>query len=843
MKIAIVGGGFAGMYAAARLSVRRDIGVTVFDAKARPGHPANTTGGIAKTWIDRFLPFMSGTPETDRCITAHITSVKLVGPSGGEALLSSDNPFLSNRMGVVLDEPNTIEWLEEYAKCASSVEVQRPVRITDVKHLDGFDRVILADGWASKIGTQLGMTPPLHPLDQHQGFEYVIRAQKQDPGQIEIYLGQRVAPAGYVWDFPAQMGSVRRFGVGIPLAENRKRSALSYLQEFADAHGIDISAPVAKEGGVIPTGPASKVIHKGKYFAIGDAAHWCDPLSIHPDEPVYVSTERGVRVVPIKEVKKGWKVASLDLDTLKVGFKLVSDVLIHPNTDRMYEVVLQTGRKIRVTGSHSLFVLRNGAVTPTPTTQITPDDYVLAPMQLPQADKTVHMDADLAALMGLYLAEGHVHDASQRRKGPWHLRLTFGLNDPAYDYAVRCSDRLNLKHGTHVSSWKRTLAVYARHEDSRILTPSQITVIREMRAAGGTVQQIADRFHRGSDSIQMYLDGWKSQQQTTSVDLLQYEWPRGAHTKYVPEIMWNVDTETKQAFLAGYLMGDGTISADGEFSFTTVSNRLAFDIVYLMQSLGITATLTAVTIRERIIRGRALPETHAYQIAVRGHDQIVRTERIWGLHWNSDKLRTYVGRVKREHAWITSIPVLGDAARGRFHDMKICRRRFYDVTNTNIRNDRLRSDLEYMRIFADSDLLFLKVRSIREIESPEFVYDLSVPGHENFVASGIVAHNTGGGIFPALASADAVVSYLTGDAKTINLGWLYREMRLRYRLKYILINMQDRSLDRLVERMNITFNGPELNPITERKRLLPKIIIPLIPDIIDAKLHGSYRTT
>ena len=379
MKIAIVGGGFAGMYAAARLSVRRDIGVTVFDAKARPGYPANTTGGIANTWIDRFLPFMSGTPETDRCITAHITSVKLVGPSGGAALLSSDNPFLSNRMGVVLDEPNTIEWLEEYAKCASCVEVQRPVRITDVKQLDGFDRVILADGWASKIGTQLGMTPPLHPLDQHQGFEYVIRAQKQDPGQIEIYLGQRVAPAGYVWDFPAQMGRVRRFGVGIPLAENRKRSALSYLQEFADAHGIDISAPVAKEGGVIPTGPASKVIHKGKYFAIGDAAHWCDPL-------------------------------------------------------------------------------------------------------------------------------------------------------------------------------------------------------------------------------------------------------------------------------------------------------------------------------------------------------------------------------------------------------------------------------------------------------------------------------TGGGIFPALASADAVVNYLTGDAKTINLGWLYREMRLRYRLKYILINMQDRSLDRLVERMNITFNGPELNPITERKRLLPKIIIPLIPDIIDAKLHGNYRT-
>ncbi len=45
---------------------------------------------------------------------------------------------------------------------------------------------------------------------------------------------------------------------------------------------------------------------------------------------------------------------------------------------------------------------------------------------------------------------------------------------------------------------------------------------------------------------------------------------------------------------------------------------------------------------------------------------------------------------------------------------------------------------------AESDLHYLKIKSIRELDTPRFVYDLSVENNENFLAAnGIVLHNSG----------------------------------------------------------------------------------------------------
>jgi len=52
------------------------------------------------------------------------------------------------------------------------------------------------------------------------------------------------------------------------------------------------------------------------------------------------------------------------------------------------------------------------------------------------------------------------------------------------------------------------------------------------------------------------------------------------------------------------------------------------------------------------------------------------------------------------------------------------------------------SEIDYMRKIMNSSMLLEKITSIREIRPKGYLYDLSVPSHENYIANGIVVHNS-----------------------------------------------------------------------------------------------------
>jgi digeranylgeranylglycerophospholipid reductase len=275
MNVAVVGGGYAGMYAAGMLAAYGQSSVDVYDAKTRPGWPPNSTNGIAWHWIREFMPDM---PQS--CISARINSVRLVGPGGAEGVLRADNPILKDRMGVVLDEPRTIEWLQSVAEKRGAV-VHRPVRISSTRDIPGYsalDAVVIADGWSSKVGTEVGLTTELPDDDRHSGFEYVMEPNNEAPDEIVLWFGTRKVPKGYIWSFPQDNGSLRRVGIGIPLSEHRKRSVDTYFQEFLSSEGYKGKIH-AREGGVIPTARPVPRYTDGRHWVVGDAGRWCDPLT------------------------------------------------------------------------------------------------------------------------------------------------------------------------------------------------------------------------------------------------------------------------------------------------------------------------------------------------------------------------------------------------------------------------------------------------------------------------------------------------------------------------------------------------------------------------------------
>lgn len=275
MKVAVVGGGYAGMYAAGLLALDSNSTVDVYDAKTRPGWPPNSTNGIAWHWVREFIPDM---PE--QCISARINSVKLIGPGGAEGVLRADNPFLKDRMGVVLDEPATVSWLQSVAEKWGAA-IHRPVRINgtkDIPHYSELDAVVIADGWSSKVGTEVGLTTPLPDDDRHSGFEYVMEPNGEAPDEIVLWFGTRKVPKGYIWSFPQDNGKLRRVGIGIPLSEHRKKPVDAYFQEFLKSEGYT-GKIVAREGGVIPTARPVPKYTDGKHWVVGDAGRFCDPLT------------------------------------------------------------------------------------------------------------------------------------------------------------------------------------------------------------------------------------------------------------------------------------------------------------------------------------------------------------------------------------------------------------------------------------------------------------------------------------------------------------------------------------------------------------------------------------
>ncbi|MGL6094661.1 MAG: AAA family ATPase, partial [Fimbriiglobus sp.] len=456
--------------------------------------------------------------------------------------------------------------------------------------------------------------------------------------------------------------------------------------------------------------------------------------SLPYEEPVFVIWNGRPMRVPIGELVETltpdddvqtWTV----LDDGRARLAPVTGFLKHRGPDTIDVLVTETGRRVRVTGGHSLFVKQDGRLAEVFAEQVEPGvTRVAVPLRLVAPETTDRLnlldllgDRDDVRVIGyddqLVAAVAELGaDTVGTTVGVEVRRLTHKRRPPltlaAYRRLRAASGRPSDPVGLSLYCWHRGKSLPAELP----LTPDLGEFLGLWAADGcyantgvrlasnvAQVGQIEALCRRLFGHVTRYskLDSPNGVDLVINHTLLRYvmrdglRLEDGSGRKRVPEVLFLAPKPVVAAFLRGYFTADGTFS--GKYVEATTTNpELAADVATLLQYFGIAARL------------RTKPE------------------------------RTGAISYRVRFVWSRFLKIFADEIG------------FMDAT----RQDRLRAYIDGMTFRRDlqtparhitNDVLWdLVVEKRREPYQREYVYDLSVPGTERFVAGfgNVLVHNS-----------------------------------------------------------------------------------------------------
>ncbi|MGH2684931.1 MAG: dCTP deaminase domain-containing protein, partial [Actinomycetota bacterium] len=490
--------------------------------------------------------------------------------------------------------------------------------------------------------------------------------------------------------------------------------------------------------------------------------------SLPGSEPVFVLHDGRPEQRPIEEVVRkqlrGF-VAAFDPETFEVGYEPITGWYEGP-PDKIYEVVLASGRTVRVTAGHNLFTLdRHGDLRKIRTGELGPGIRVAIPHRIPDPPR-IEERIDVARLVpessfSTLVCEGPTIAAAFAARGAELRRLLVGagykhayyyaararlplrivMADPALAGALGPADRITAKGGRNgiaasiaidgETAW--LLGIYvaegARRADQFTVSNTDPVLLDRIESA---LRSLGLPVYRAAGAITC----------CSSVGSMLLGWlGTGDHarSKRIPPMVFGWRAPLMEAFLEGLVDGGGSRDAS-RTSVWTNSAGLAGDVLLLAERLGRRAGSCR---RDR--GGRVL-----YQVYLSG----------------------------REHKLLTSVPLpdqlLIEAREAVGLDQAEAGREIGDRHPSDLNNIEPRTGRDAVRFatlrrirdayarraegsviakldrLIDGDLLWDTVVEVRDTGGVETIFDIEVrPGGrriENFVAGrgGVFVSNTAG---------------------------------------------------------------------------------------------------
>ena len=283
--VLVIGGGPGGAIAA-KTAAEKGLSACIVEKRPAIGAPVRCAEGIGKEALCEFID-----PDP-HWISAEMTGAAIVAPDGFEMKLESK--FAGNKVGYILDRKffdRELVWRAAEAGADVAVKSRASAPIIENGCVKGAKIescgvvtkvtagvVIAADGVESKFSRWCGIDTAVPVREIMSSVQYLMADIDIDAHTTVFYLGNEIAPEGYLWIFPK---GERCANVGIGISGRKSgegHRAKNYLDRF-----VKKTFPCGKPieyiaGGVSVCRPLDCTVGDG-LIIVGDAARVVDPLT------------------------------------------------------------------------------------------------------------------------------------------------------------------------------------------------------------------------------------------------------------------------------------------------------------------------------------------------------------------------------------------------------------------------------------------------------------------------------------------------------------------------------------------------------------------------------------
>jgi len=283
--VLIIGGGPGGAVAA-KTAVGMGLSACIVEKRPAIGAPVRCAEGIGREALTEYI-------EPDpRWISAEMTGAAIVAPDGTKMQLSSVQA--GSKVGYVLDRKffdRELVWRAAEAGADVTVKSRASAPIMENGVVKGAkieymgqvtkisaEVVIAADGVESKFSRWCGVDTTVPIREIMSSAQYILTDIDIDPHSTVFYLGNHVAPEGYLWIFPK---GERAANVGIGISGKKSGAghrAKDYLDTFVRQNFPEGKMIEHIVGGVSVCRPLECTVSDG-LIIVGDAARVVDPLT------------------------------------------------------------------------------------------------------------------------------------------------------------------------------------------------------------------------------------------------------------------------------------------------------------------------------------------------------------------------------------------------------------------------------------------------------------------------------------------------------------------------------------------------------------------------------------
>lgn len=311
--LVVVGAGPAGSMTA-KAAAEAGLEVVLLEKRQEIGDPVRCAEGVSKAALKKLVE-----PEPS-WISSEVKGARIRGPDGTEIVISEDRA--GAEVGYVLERKVFDRALaQEAAEAGAKVMVK--TRALDLLWEGGVPAgvtaqfigeslrieaplVVGADGVESKVGRWAGIDTALKPKDIETCAQFLVQDDKIDDDYCVFYLGNEIAPGGYVWSFP-KGPSLANVGIGVLGSKADSGTPIRLLREFMKKNFPDGKVLEMMAGGVPVSGPIEATVADG-VILVGDAARQSDPITgggiINGMRAGVMAGEIAAELVPKGEVDK-----------------------------------------------------------------------------------------------------------------------------------------------------------------------------------------------------------------------------------------------------------------------------------------------------------------------------------------------------------------------------------------------------------------------------------------------------------------------------------------------------------------------------------------------------------